>query len=117
SVMGSSKRPWAWVALTLSFLFTLGGAIVEAQIATATITGSVHDETGGALPGVAVTVRRSATGATRTAVTDAQGRYQVAALEPGEYDLRAELKNYKAVVRTGGALTVGGTPETACTSH
>ena len=109
--MSISIRPWSWVALTLA-LFTFGGAIARAQIATATLTGSVRDETGGALPGVTLTVRSAATGATRTAITDAQGRYQVAALDPGEYSIRAELKNYKAVLRSGVVLTVGGTTDT-----
>src|SRR5262245_48665990 len=111
SVMSTSKRPWWWVVLTLVLVFTFG-AIAHAQIATATLTGSIRDETGGALSGVTLTVKSPATGATRTAITDAQGRYQVTALEPGEYDIRAELKNYKAVVRTGVVLTVGGTTET-----
>ena len=110
--MSISKRPWSWVALTLALLFTFDGAIALAQIATATLTGIVRDETGGALPGVTLTVRRTATGVTRTAITDAQGRYRITALEPGEYDVRAELTNFKAVLRSGVVLTVGGTTDT-----
>jgi hypothetical protein len=80
-----------------------------AQIATAAVTGTIEDQTGGALSGVTITVRNTATSATRTTTTDAQGRYRVAVLEPGSYEVRAELVRFNPVVRTGVGLTVGGT--------
>ncbi|HLG55238.1 MAG TPA: TonB-dependent receptor [Vicinamibacterales bacterium] len=89
----------------------LGDVNSAAQIATATLAGVIRDETGGALPGVTVTVRSAATGAVRTATTDSSGRYRIAALEPGEYGVRAELANFRPVVRTGVILTVGGTTD------
>jgi hypothetical protein len=113
--MSMSERSWSRGAVTLGVFLILSGASARAQIATATLAGSVSDESGGALPGVTLTVRSAATGATRTAVTDAQGRYQIAALDPGTYEIRAELKNYKAALRTGVVLAVGGTTETNLT--
>jgi len=89
----------------------LGDVASAAQIATATLAGVVRDETGGALPGVTITVRSAATRAVRTATTDSSGRYRVTALDPGEYEVRAELTNFRPVVRTGVVLTVGGTTE------
>ena len=64
-----------------------------AQIATATLAGNVRDATGAALPGVTITIRSAATGAVRTTTTDIQGRYRIPALEPGDYEVRAELSN------------------------
>jgi hypothetical protein len=89
-------------------VFGVNGA---AQIATATLAGEVRDETGGALPGVTVTARSAATGAVRTVTTDSAGRYRVAALDPGEYEVRTELASFRPVVRTGVILIVGGTTE------
>src|SRR5262245_60504851 len=86
-----------------------------AQIATATLGGSVRDETGAVLPGVMVTIKSASTGTTRTVTTDAGGRYRIAALDPGEYEIRAELQSFKSALRTGVVLTVGGTTETECT--
>src|SRR6266545_1425057 len=83
-----------------------------AQIATATLAGSVRDETGAALPGVMLTIKSASTGTTRTVTTDAGGRYRIAALDPGAYEIRAELQNFKSALRTGVVLTVGGTTET-----
>src|SRR6267142_5277035 len=82
-----------------------------AQIATATLLGVVSDETGAALPGAAVTVRSAATGVMRSATSDSEGRYRISALDPGEYDVRAELANFKTAIRTRVVLTVGGTTE------
>jgi hypothetical protein len=81
------------------------------QIATGTLLGVVRDETGAALPGVIVTVKSVGTGAARSATSDADGRYRVPTLDPGEYEVRAELPNFKAAVRTGVVVTVGGTTE------
>src|SRR6516225_7287816 len=83
-------------------------AAASAQIATATMAGTVSDETRAALPGVIITVRNAATGTTRSATTDSAGRYRIPALDAGAYEIRAELQNFKTVVRTGVVLAVGG---------
>src|SRR6266516_583034 len=102
-------------AAAIAILLSLGGAPCAAQIATATVSGTVRDDTGAALPGVTVTVKSVATGVTRSATTDSAGRYLISTLTPGEYELRAELANFKTTVRTGVVLSVGGTTETDIT--
>jgi len=53
-----------------------------------TIRGrAVNDQTGAALPGVRVSIRPAG----RTTETDAQGRFELAGLTPGDYELRAEF--------------------------
>jgi hypothetical protein len=92
-------------------LLLAAAAAAAAQIATGTLAGSVRDQTGAALPGVTITIRSAATGASRSATTDAQGRYRIPAVEPGDYQVRAELSNFKTAVRTGIVVTVGGTTD------
>lgn len=106
--MRQLRRALPTVAAIGLLLITVDSA---AQIATATLAGAVRDQTGGALPGVSVTVRSAATGAVRTVTTDSSGRYRVAALDPGVYEVRAELTGFRPVIRTGVILTVGGTTE------
>ena len=89
----------------------IAGVEGAAQIATATLAGVVRDQTGGALPGATLTVRSAATDVVRTTTADAEGRYRVTALEPGEYEVLAELAGFRPVMRTGVVLTVGGTTE------
>ena len=92
---------------------------------TGTITGTVVDGTGAALPGATVNVTEAATGSVRTGVTDGAGVFRFAALNPGRYSLAVELASFRTLnvadinllsteVRDLGklALQVGGVTET-----
>src|SRR6266496_3532284 len=89
-------------------LWFMAAAPGAGQIATATVSGSIRDETGAALPGSTITVKNIATSVTRGTTSDAEGRYRVSALEPGEYEVRAERGGFKTAVQKGVVLTVGG---------
>ena len=86
---------------------------------TASITGTITDESGGVLPGVAVTATRSDTdsdtnsdtGGARAAVSNGQGRYEISNLPAGRYELRAVLPGFSSdgaavTVATGGSAVV-----------
>src|SRR5262245_56784211 len=86
-------------------------AVASAQTATGTITGVVRDSTGAVLPGVTITITSAATGVARSVLTDADGRFQIVNLIPGEYDLRAALAGFSTAVRNHLVVAVGGTTE------
>ena len=104
-------RP-AFVLITLIaallFLPPLG-EIAVAQVTTGTIAGRILDSEGGVLPGVTVTARQTETGLQRTTTSDAQGRYTIAALPRGAYEIRAELTGFRGLIRSGVTLTVAQT--------
>ncbi len=75
---------------------------------TGAIQGLVTDSQGGILPGVAVTVRNSATGIDRVIPTDTAGRYLAASLPPGPYRIQALLPGFKTET-TDVVLGVGST--------
>ena len=77
-----------------------------AQITSATISGTVRDETGGVLPGVDVVIRNLDTGLSRSVVTGANGYYTVPGLAPGRYEARAGLQGFTTAVQTGIVLEV-----------
>src|SRR5436309_2115191 len=108
---GSSRMQRRLCAALCFAVVWLAPGPADAQIATATVLGVVRDQTGAALPGAAVTAKSAATGATRSAITDTDGRYRIAALDPGEYEVRVELASFRTVVRPRVLLTVGGTTE------
>lgn len=85
----------------------LAVAPVAAQTINGVIAGIVTDAQGGVLPGVTVTARNSETGFTRTVVTEADGRYRLAALPPGRYHLRAELQGFGPVDLMDITLNIG----------
>lgn len=79
----------------------------SAQVTTATVSGIVTDETGAVLPGVQVAVENTATGAQRTIVTDAAGRFAAPQLAPGPYEVTATMAGFETLTRTGITLAVG----------
>jgi hypothetical protein len=86
------------------FVFVCAG--VYAQETAGHISGVVKDETGGVLPGVEVTARNTGTEATRTVVSDDEGRYRLPNLAPGDYELRAELAGFQTAILQNISLSV-----------
>jgi carboxypeptidase family protein/TonB-dependent receptor-like protein len=97
-----------FIALTAVLLSSRPSAAAP-QVTTASISGIVSDQTGGALPGATVTVRAVETDATRVLTTDADGRYRAAALEPGKYEVSVELQGFQTTRRSDIQLSVGQT--------
>jgi hypothetical protein len=82
------------------------GTLAYGQTTGGTILGDVSDDSGARVPGVAVTVRNTQTGITRSVTTDAAGRYRAPNLDPGLYEVRAELMGFRTAVRQGIQVTV-----------
>ena len=78
----------------------------SAQV-SAVLSGTVTDQSGGTVSGATVTAKSVDTGATRSTVTDAAGRYQVFSLPVGQYEVRAKKAGFTEEVRTGVQLVVG----------
>lgn len=91
-----------------------------AQSLTGSISGTVRNESGAALPGVTVTLSSHTTEATRMSAGD--GAYAFRALEPGTYEVTAALAGAQQARRTGLVISPGrlltidlvmrGSPET-----
>jgi hypothetical protein len=96
--------------------FTLAGVLLAAALQTnlfaqtGEIRGSVTDQQGGLLPGVAVTIGNTATGVSRSLTTDDFGAFRAAALQPGPYKVSLEFKGFRSEARTL-ELTIGETAE------
>src|SRR5882672_10156769 len=80
-------------------------APVMAQI-TGAITGSVMDESGGAVPKAEVIIRNAGTSAERKLSTDSNGRFVAEALPVGSYDVSVSAAGFKKAVRLGLILGV-----------
>ena len=91
--------------LVLALLLLFVPASVSAQT-TATVSGTVQDGSGGVVPGATVTATNAATKLVRATTTGAEGRYVLAGLPPGEYELRTEIPGFKPHVRRGLGLAV-----------
>jgi hypothetical protein len=94
--------------VVMAVLFS--GAVAWAQLSTAQLSGRVTDESGGVLPGAAVTVTQTATGFTRSDVTDSDGAYVMSNLPLGPYRLEVMLQGFRTYVQTGIVLQVSAAP-------
>ena len=81
-------------------------AISSAQDATGRILGTVYDQQGAVIAATQVTVTNTATQVARTAVTDAQGYFQVLALPIGNYKVKAEHAGFRTVVSAEQKLLI-----------
>ena len=94
----------------------------------ASLSGVVTNQTGAALPDVAVTIKNVDTGATRTIATDGGGHFQASGLPPGRFEIRAAKHGFAEETRTGISLAAGqdatvdikmqpSTPDACASSH
>ncbi len=65
-----------------------------AQGTTGSILGVVQDQSQAVLPGVTVTATSLETNQSRTAISDDEGRYRLALLPVGPYEVQAELTGF-----------------------
>ncbi len=65
------------------------------QAGTGTISGSVFDSSGAAVPGASVIALRDATGFRRDSVATTSGEFSLIGLQPGEYTVTVEIQGFK----------------------
>src|SRR6266478_1557172 len=97
------------VVLNVLLVSLLTCSVLRAQ-STAQLTGTVKDQSGAVLPGVEVTATQTATGSSRSVVTDETGSYVLTNLPVGPYRLEAALPGFRTFVQTGIVLQVGANP-------
>jgi hypothetical protein len=88
-------------------LLLLTTSLAIAQLTTGNISGTVTDQSGGAIPGASVTLRNVETGISRTTTTLANGRYEAPNLPLGNYEVSVTLAGFQTSVRAGIELTAG----------
>ena len=92
----------------LALVLTWPAASLLAQSSAGSISGTVTDASGGALPGASVTAKNAKTGAARTAVSNAAGAFTFPLLAVGVYSVTADLTGFTSATKTGVELNVGG---------
>jgi hypothetical protein len=88
-------------------LIALAQTTVFAQLQAGRIVGTIFDPQKAGIPGATVTVINVATNVARTVVTDAQGNYVFTPVDPGTYNVSAELPGFQKTMRERLELTVG----------
>jgi hypothetical protein len=99
------SRFWC-IPVILFFLGFVCAPVVSAQV-SATLSGEVTDQSGAAVTAASITVKHLDTGAVRSTTTDGAGRYRVASLSLGNYEVRGKKQGFAEEIRTGVHLVVG----------
>src|SRR5262245_30666130 len=92
-------------SVTLAFACTFAWAQGTAQI-----SGTVADSSGARLPGAEVTATQTATGVTRSVISNESGVYSLPSLPTGPYKLEVALPGFRTFVQTGITLEVNASP-------
>jgi len=79
----------------------------EAQVAGATLSGSVSDPSGASIANATVSIKNDGTGEIREATSNSDGFYSAPNLLPGSYEVSASSKGFSKAVQKGITLTVG----------
>ena len=85
---------------TVFFISAVLSVDINAQSGTATISGTVSDQVGAAVPGATVKLTNPATGFSRSVVTNDQGGYSFPTIQPATYTIEVEAGNFKKVINS-----------------
>src|SRR5437870_1143030 len=70
------------------------------------ISGTVKDATGAVIPGAAVKITSTDTGALQQLVTNETGYFEAPLMQPGNYEISVELPGFKRITQRGVVLAV-----------
>jgi hypothetical protein len=79
----------------------------RAQVAGATLTGTITDPAGGQVPNAQIVIKDVATGVERTVTTNKDGFYIAANLLPAEYQVTVTAQGFNTEIKNGIKLNVG----------
>ena len=109
--MATPERLRSAVAFeTLFFLILLSLLLSvhsQAQVAGATLSGLVTDQSGAAIANATVSIKNVGTGEVREVTSNSDGFYSVPNLLPGSYEVSTSAKGFSKAVQKGITLTVG----------
>src|SRR4030095_7611738 len=95
-----SRQKWLPPSFLLCVLIVSTGLSAFGQGTSGAITGIVKDSSGAVVPGVTVAVRNLETNATRSTISEENGRYDIQGRPSGPYELSAEVTGFTKYVRS-----------------
>ena len=96
------------LVIGIAILGTFLAVPAQAQVAGATLTGTITDPAGRLIPQAQVVIKNDATGVVTKITTNSNGSYTAGNLLPGDYSVSISAPGFNTEERTGIKLTVGG---------
>lgn len=118
------KRLLSVVLAATLVVFAASPALAQGGASSSSISGTVLDTSGGAIPGATIEAKNAATGGLFTAVSSSNGSFSIPAIASGSYTVTVTLQGFKTAVFNGVTvsaaapatlavkLEVGGVSET-----
>jgi hypothetical protein len=101
----SKKQKLIVAAAILPFLFLALHAFGQSS---SSLSGIVQDTSKAVLPGASVTATNQDTGVSNTQITNNSGVYNFPSLQPGVYEVVAEMPGFQTITKTDVKLGMGG---------
>jgi len=98
-----NRYSFAWILrslLAIVVFTTFGVGLLEAQVDTGSITGTITDSSGAVVGGAKVTLINEGTGVTLSSNSGADGTYVFSPVRIGSYKLEASSQGFKSEVQT-----------------
>ena len=102
------KNRFLPIPLLAAILFFLTCTYLQAQYENGSLVGTIHDPSGAAVSGAAVTVTNNATAVTARTTTNSAGDYEIPSLRVGIYTVSASAQGFTDAVANNITISVGG---------
>jgi len=83
---------------------------LRAQVAGGTLSGTITDPSGAAVPNAQIVIKNSATGIAKTVTTNTDGFYSAANLLPGDHEVAISATGFNTEIKKGITINVGSQP-------
>src|ERR1700752_5080828 len=114
--MRRGQKSTMWSSLTKrGSLFAVGVLLCAGGVGqlhaqqSGTISGTVSAQTGKPIQEAVVELKSDSAGATRSTLSDAEGKFQASDLPVGSYSIRVSAPGFALTPRSGGQVTPGAT--------
>lgn len=98
-------KPIAFVILSAMGMVT--GSVARAQVSTAALNGTIHDNTGALVPRAKIVAIQTRTNFTTETTTGPDGSFRVSSIPVGPYVIRVSKEGFAQYEQSGIVLTVG----------
>jgi hypothetical protein len=90
-------------------VLALSSTVLNGQISTASIQGTVHDSSGAAIPAVGIVLHNNSTNVDTASSTNGTGEYAIVNIVPGSYTLRVSKQGFQSAQQNEVVLSVNQT--------
>ena len=100
------QMKYRFLLLPLFFVLACAGAFAQAN---SEVTGIVTDQTGAVVPGADIVLVDPGTGFTKSTVSGSTGLYDIAGLNPANYNMKVTAKGFESFAQNGIVVNVSAT--------